>query len=72
MFREPVYNRVVRGIMYRLGKSGGVALLVVGDLERDLSWSWSACHFLLFLELFAAGLDRNCQTNLGLLLHMEY
>jgi hypothetical protein len=70
--RESVYKSVVRGIIYRLGWSGGVPLLVVGDLEGDLSWSWSACQFLLFLELFAAGFNGDCETNLGLLLYTEY
>jgi hypothetical protein len=65
---ESMYKRVVRGIIYRLVWSGGVALMVVAGLEGDLCRSWSACHFLLFLELFAAGFDGDCKTNLGLLL----
>lgn len=69
---ESAYKRIVRGIIYRLGWSGGVVLSVEVDLEGDLRWSWSACQFLLFLEFFAAGLNGDCETNLGLLLNTGY
>ena len=69
---ELVNKRVVRGIIYRLGWSGGVALSVEVDLEGDLRWGWSACQFLLFLEFFASGLNGDCETNLGLLLNTGY
>jgi hypothetical protein len=39
-----------------------------GRLEGNLSWSSTACHFLLFLEFLATRFDRNCKTDLGLLL----
>ena len=65
------YKRVVRGIIYRLDWSGGGALSVEVGLEGDLRWSWSACQFLLLLEFFATGFDRDCETNLGLLLRAD-